>query len=256
MLGYDLAIFLDLSYRPAMAAALAGIPLRVGLEHKRKCWLTHKVKWQEYMDHLYEPYVFGEILKAVNIDIPRQNLDKLYVPNVPRADIDKLHNRLKDLGLKSGEQYVVSSPITAYFLKNWSLDKWNDLYRRVYQKYGCKCVLFGAGELHYEWDKEAVIDLWGELNLRQVIELITNAKLLINSCSMPIHVAGAVGTPCVVLYGFTDHNRWAPRAKCELIVSSLSCSPCDGHYGSKCQDPQCMKNMTVDEVYSAVGRMI
>lgn len=151
---------------------------------------------------------------------------------------------------------MVSSPVTAYFLKNWPLERWNELYKRIYTLYGLKCVVFGAGEMEFAWDSRAVINLWGKLNLRQVRELIANAALLVNSCSMPIHIAAATNTPCVVLYGFGDHNRWAPRRKCELVVTSLPCSPCDGYYGSKCKDPKCMQQMTIDEVFEAVQRVL
>lgn len=256
MLGNDMAIFLDLSYRPAMAAALAGVPIRVGLEHKRKIWLTHNVKWQEYMDHIYEPYVFGDILKHIGIDIPRERLDRLYVAPAGQEEASRLHEVLQENGLAAGEGYVVSSPITAYFLKNWPLERWNELYKRIYDMYGLKCVVFGTGELDFAWDEQAVVNLWGRLSLRQVRELIANASLLVNSCSMPVHVAAATGTPCVVLYGFGDHNRWAPRHKCELVVTSLLCSPCDGYYGSKCTEPKCMQQMTVDEVFAAVKRIL
>lgn len=256
MCGNDIAIFLDLSYRPAMMAALAGIPVRVGLEHKRKMWLTHKVMWQEYMDHVYEPYVFADILRAADIHIPYESLNQLYVPKAPEADITALKDMLRSCGIEEHTKYIVSSPITAFFLKNWALEKWNELYTRIYENYGYKCILFGAGEMDFAWNKEAVINLWGRLNLRQVRELLANAQLLANSCSMPVHMASAVGTPCVILYGFGDYRRWAPRKNCELVITPLLCSPCDGYYGSKCQEPQCMKQMTVDEVYAAVEKML
>lgn len=256
MLGNDMAIFLDLSYRPAMVAALAGIPVRVGLTHKRKLWLTHKIEWEEYMDHIYEPYVFGDILQHIAIDIPREKLDTLYVAPARQEDIESLKAKLASAGIAAGEKYIASSPVTAYFLKNWPLEKWNQLYQRIYREYGLRCVVFGAGEMDFQWDDEAVVDFWGQLNLRQVRALVANSAMLVNSCSMPVHIAAATNTPCVVLYGFGDHNRWAPRRNCELVVTDLPCSPCDGYHGSKCTEPRCMQKMTVDEVFEAVKKIL
>lgn len=257
LLGYDIAIFLDLSYRPAMAAALAGIPIRAGIEHKRGFWLNRKIKWQEYMDHTYEPYVLWDIAKeAIKLDTSRLALERLYVSDTSENDKIALGKQLTKNGLVEGDRYIVSSPITAYYLKNWPLDCWQDLYRLIYDKYGYKTILFGNGTLDYDWDYECVINLCGKIKLTQLSELIKHAEVLVNSCSMPIHAARAVGAPCVVLYGFGDYKRWAPRHDCEVVVTKLPCSPCDGYKGTKCNDPKCMKSIAVEDVFGAVKKIL
>lgn len=257
MHGYDIALYLDLAYRPAMIGFLAGIPVRVGIEHKRKFWLSRKIKWQEYMDHTYEPYVLGDIVKeGLGINISHENLNRLYIASANETDCYDLDAKLSQNGIKTSEKYIVSSPTTAFYLKNWPLDSWNELYRRLYQNYGIKTVIFGSGNLNYNWDTEAVVDLWGQLNLRQVGELIKDACLLVNSCSLPIHIAAAMETPSVVLYGFTDSRRWAPRERCQIVSLNLPCSPCDGYHGSTCTDPKCMDGMSVDMVYDSCARVI
>ena len=257
LLGNDVAIFLDLTYRPAMAAALAGVPIRVGLEHKRKFWLTKKIKWEEYMDFTYEPYVLGDIVnEALELTISHEDLHKPFIVPASIADLDSLHILLRDKGLVMTDEYITSSPTTAFFLKNWPLERWNELYKRIYRKFGLKTILFGSGALDFAWDDEAVINLWGQLNLRQVGEIIKNALLLVNSCSLPIHIAAATNTPSVVLYGYGAPERWAPREMCETVVTSLPCSPCDGYHGSTCNLPKCMQQMTVDEVYEACERQL
>ncbi len=257
MLGYDAAIFLDLTYRPAMVAALAGIPIRVGLEHKRKFWLTKKVKWQENMDFTYEPYVLGDIVnEAFELKLVHEELNKLYIVSASDEDLQGLYGLLQNNGLEAGAKYITSSPTTAFFLKDWPLERWNEIYKRIYCKYGLKTVLFGIGALDFEWDKEAVINLWGQLNLRQVGAVVKNATLLVSSCSMPVHIAAAMDTPSVVIYGYTAAERWAPREKCETVVTPLSCSPCDGYRGSTCTEAKCMQQMTVEEVYAACERQL
>ncbi|MBR2215263.1 MAG: glycosyltransferase family 9 protein [Selenomonadaceae bacterium] len=255
--GTDTAIFLDLTYRPAMAAALAGVKKRVGITHKRGFWLTKKIPWQERMDHIYEPYVLAEIAeKALGFSIPKENLEKPFIVAATQQEKRDLQAKLEENGYQKGANYVASSPVTAFFLKNWPLDRWNELYRQIYARYGLKTVIFGGGELDFTWDNEAVINLWGRLTLRQVGELIKGAQLLVNSCSMPAHIAAATATPCVILYGYGDPERWAPRQNCRRVVTPLTCSPCDGYRGSRCTDPQCMKQMRVAEMFAAVQAML
>lgn len=73
---------------------------------------------------------------------------------------------------------------------------------------------------------------------------------------MPIHIAAAMKTSCVILYGYTDPKRWAPRQACQIVQSNLSCSPCDGYHGSTCTDPRCMKKIAVDDVYDACKKFL
>lgn len=257
MRRYDIALYLDLAYRPAMVGALARVPIRIGVEHKRKFWLNHKIKWQEYMDHIYEPYVLGDIVKeGLGIHIPHENLNKLYIAPANESDCFDLSLILSQAAINLNDKYIVSSPITAFYLKNWPLERWNELYCRIYKNYGIKSVVFGGGHLEYNWNKEAVVNLWGKLNLRQVGELIKNACLLVNSCSMPIHMAAAMKTASVVLYGYTDPRHWAPRENCEIVSLNLPCSPCDGYHGSTCTVPDCMLHMSVDMVYNACKKML
>ena len=257
MLGYDAAIFLDLTYRPAVAAKLAGVPIRVGIEHKRKIWLTKGVKWQPQMDFTYESYVMGKIAEeALEIEIPRENLNKLYVNEGNEQDCAEVAKLLQANGIKPGEKYIASSPITTSNLKNWPLERWSDLYRRIYDNFGMRTVIFGVEPMNFSWDNEVVVNLWGKLNLRQVVEIIKNSSLVVNSCAMSIHIAAATDTPSVVIYGPTAPERWAPRNKCETVVTPLSCSPCDGYHGSTCTEPKCMKMITVEEVYATCERQL
>lgn len=255
LLTYDAALFLDLTYRIVVAAAMAGVPIRAGIEHKRKFWLNKKIPWQESMDYTYEPYVFGHIVnEALDLNIPQNRLNKTYVADATEKDRAELRALLSAKGFSEEDKYITSSPITAFYLKNWPLEKWNELYLRIYENYGLRTIVFGSGNLDFEWHDNAVVDLWGKLNLRQVGQIIKDSVLLVNSCSLPVHIANAVGTPTAIIYGYTAAERWAPREKCERIMTTLSCSPCDGYRGSTCTEPKCMNQLTVEEVYAACER--
>ena len=255
--GQDLAIFLDLSYRPAMMAALARVPVRVGLEHKRGFWLNRPIKWREEMDHIYEPQVFADILsETLGLQFSPAALQKLYVAEAREEEIKDLQDKLLQAGAPAFGNYVVCSPITAYFLKNWPLEKWNELFVRLYREQGLKTVIFGSRKPDFAWDKEAVADLHEQLNLRQVGKLIKEARLMVNGSSMPEHMAAAMGTKCVLLYGYSEPERWAPRRNCLRVQTELPCAPCDGYHGSNCTDPRCMKEMTVERVYQACRQML
>ncbi len=255
--GCDVALLLDLQYRPAILSAIAQIPVRVGISHKRKFWLTHSCDWEEYMDHTYEPYVFSDVLrKTIGLEIPYNSLNKLYISNPQKADIDYVNELLRKNKIDYKDRYLVCSPLTAHSLKNWELSRWNELFQKVYEKYKIRTVIFGDKNLNFNWDNESVVDISEKTNLRQVAVLIKRAKLLVNSCSLPVHIANAVDTQSIILYGYTDYNRWASKYKCEIISANLSCSPCDGYIGTDCLYPKCMEAISVEMVMCVLEKYI
>lgn len=253
MYGHDAALFFDLQYRPALLSFLARVPLRIGLAHKRKAWLTHPVIWEKHMDHIYEPYAAAEVLqKTLGIEMPPAALEQLHFAEATAEEKQAVETLLEEAGIKRGDPYVACSPLSALFLKDWPKDRWRELFSRLREEQRIPTVIFGSfGEKNAEWDIPEVINLAGRTNLRQAAHIVRNASLLVNSCSLPIHMAAAYDTPCVVLYGHTDPKRWAPRRKCSVITANLPCSPCDGYVGSKCKDPQCMAQISVETVYRA-----
>ena len=258
MLGHDVSIHISLTYRPTAAAALAGIPVRIGITHKRGMWLTRRVPWREEMDHTYEPFVTADILKEGGIDLglSREELSELHVAEATEEEREALTSLLRENDIAPGEPYLVCAPLTSTPMKDWELSKWDVLFSRLHEAFGLKTVLFGGAKIHFSWNCSTVTDLSKRISLRQVGELVKNARLLVNSCSFPLHVAAAVHTPCVALYGFTDPDRWAPRSNCEVVCAGLPCGPCDGYLGSDCNDPKCMRAITVDQVFDACAKML
>lgn len=262
--GQDAAIFLDLTYRPAMAAALARVPVRIGIRHKRKFWLTSDIPWKPYMDHTYEPYVFANILRdGLGLGLSHERLNQPYLAPPTEEERQELHSvlaahglSLATMGFAQGTPYLACAPKTAFFLKDWPLHRWNTLFQRIYQAYGIKSVVFGKTFVSYPWDAQSVINLSGKLSLRQAGELILQAALLVNSDSMPIHMAAAEETPAVILSGPTDPKRWAPRRHAAVVQAKLACVPCDGYHARKCFAPICMETIAIDQVFLACQTMI
>lgn len=141
MRGHDIALFLDLTYRPVLAAAVARVPGRVGIAHKRGKWLTKSLPWREAMDHTYEPYVFGEIVRdGLGIDIPHEELATIYAAEATDAERQDLAAKLAAHSLTLGTRYLACSPKTAFFLKDWPFDRWNALFRRLSAEHGLRTV--------------------------------------------------------------------------------------------------------------------
>jgi lipopolysaccharide heptosyltransferase II len=94
----------------------------------------------------------------------------------------------------------------------------------------------------------------GKTDLMQLVALIKRCNVFITADSAPLHIAAAVGTPVVALFGPTSALRHMPPAKSSrAIKKELDCSPC---YKPHCKDRDCMQEISVAEVFQAVKDLI
>ncbi|MDD5432867.1 MAG: lipopolysaccharide heptosyltransferase II [Candidatus Omnitrophica bacterium] len=98
------------------------------------------------------------------------------------------------------------------------------------------------------------INTCGKTSVNQLACLIKRCNLFISADSSPLHIAAAVDTPFVALFGPTDYRRHLPPAKRFVVINkALSCSPC---YKAKCKSKKCMELITPEEVLEAVDKLL
>jgi heptosyltransferase-2 len=101
----------------------------------------------------------------------------------------------------------------------------------------------------------------GSLSLRASAALISRAAVLVTNDSAPLHLATAVGTPVVAIFGPTiPAFGFGPRGRNDVIVGhpELSCRPCSKHGPEKCPlgHHRCMRDLTVETVAAAVAAVL
>jgi len=104
---------------------------------------------------------------------------------------------------------------------------------------------------------QSVVDLSGQLSLKQLAALTARAKLFIGVDSAPMHIAAAMGTPTVVLFGPSGDPEWGPwQVPHKIITSDHTCRPCgnDGCGGGKLSE--CLQTISVAEVLEAVHSLL
>lgn len=102
-----------------------------------------------------------------------------------------------------------------------------------------------------------IINFVGKTTINQLACLIKKCSVYVSCDSAPLHIAAAVKTPFVALFGPTDPRRHLPPAegkeKFVLIKKDLECSPC---YKPKCKRNECMKRITAEEMLGAVDKLL
>jgi len=105
--------------------------------------------------------------------------------------------------------------------------------------------------------KSSPVNLAGKLSIKELGALTARARLFIGVDSMPMHLAAAMGTPAVALFGPSGEDEWRPWQVAHRIVSTNHpCRPCgnDGCGGGKVSE--CLTTLGVDEVYAAVQDLL
>ncbi len=101
------------------------------------------------------------------------------------------------------------------------------------------------------------VNLAGKLSIKELGALTARARLFVGVDSMPMHLAAAMGTPAVALFGPSGEQEWRPwRVAHRVVTTSHPCRPCgnDGCGGGKISE--CLTTLGVDEVYAAVQELL
>ena len=195
------------------------------------------------------------------------SLGKIEDPPLPRIFLREEDRRwadrtLKDLGILEGKPLIGMNPGATYGLaKCWDPDRFGELGKRLANKWQTKVLLFGRGEerpLVQEILRHLGtngIDLTGRTGLLQLAALLERCTLLVTNDTGTMHVAAAVGTLLVALFGSTPPLTTGPWGEGHAVVrKDVPCSPC---WKRICPtDHQCMERITVDEVEEVVDRQL
>jgi heptosyltransferase-2 len=256
---FDVAVIFPRSFRSAYQLYLARIPIRLGYRDEwRSLFLTHGVPRTEDLLRVHRIHYYQRLIDALGLD------ERLEAPRIYLRDEDRnwARERLNKLGLLDGRPLIGMNPGATYGLaKCWYPDRFGELARRLEQKWKASVLLFGRpdeGLMTQEILKhlgEGGIDLTGKTDLLQLAAVLEHCRLLITNDTGTMHVAAAVGTPVVAIFGPTDPKTTGPWGEGHAIVKKeVDCSPCLKRVCPT--DHACMKKVTVDEVEALIDHRL
>jgi len=253
--NYDLAISPHSSNRTHLLLWLAGIPRRIGFDRNLLCGLL--------TDKIPHPNNIHKINKNLQLLKFLSNKDfSLQTELFPsQRDKDKADNLLQALATKP---LIAMAPGSIWATKCWLLESYIQLAIRLLQA-GYGLVLIGgdgdrekclAIEQAAKDFPDSVINLSGKTNLLESAAVIARCRLMLCNDSGALHIANAVQTRVFAFFGPTVQTigYYPFRAGDRVFETDLKCRPCGSHGHQTCpkKHHNCMKQITVDEVYQAV----
>ena len=97
-----------------------------------------------------------------------------------------------------------------------------------------------------------------DLSLPEVTALAARSQLFVGNDSGIAHIAAAVGTPSVVIFGSSNVAHWRPwnRAAAEVVFEQMPCQPCHGYFCEKFPQPECILRVPAPRVLAAIERCL
>lgn len=250
--GYGRALIMPRTWKSALAPWLAGIPTRTGFAGEARLGLLNDLRWGERaLPRMIDRCGALALPKGAKPP-PEWPVPQLVVPAPEVADWRRRHGLLAQT-----RPIVALAPGAVGSSKRWPPSSYAELARRLAAEGAGVWVLGGPAESAIAAQiaaaaPERVRDLTGT-DLRNAILGLAAADYAVSNDSGLLHVAAAIGTPTVGIFGPTSPWHWAPLNPLAGVVQAttdLSCRPCHkpvcrlGHHA-------CMRDIAVEQVLAA-----
>jgi ADP-heptose:LPS heptosyltransferase len=190
-------------------------------------------------------------------------LSKDYKPNICISDeiLAEIDEIFRSEGISAADKIVAVAPGSRSHTKQWTKEGFLCVCRRLISELKVKVVLVGDKQdvpLCCDIAKNLgsdLIDLCAKTTLKQLAGILKRSALLITNDSAPMHIAWAVGTSVVAIFGPTNHEKYRPLGPKDIVIRRpLACSPCQQ---ALCKaDNECMKQVTDDEIFQAARSIL
>jgi heptosyltransferase-1 len=251
---YTCAIDFQALYKSALISFASGAPRRIGFQ-------------SSYAREGFAALLYTERLNPRGAHKVEHNLSLVEragahaaAPRFPLAIHAEDEERIEHESSAHGiNEYFVLNPSGGWRSKCWPAERYGELHRKLVDRYGWRGVVaFGPGE---EETARRVIEAAGKappvalpLGLGPLLALLRRAKFVVSADSGPLHLASALGSPVVGLFGPTDPARNGPYSAADVVVRNLRVS--ETNYGRGASYSAAMLSITVNQVFEAVERRL
>ncbi|MEK6727627.1 MAG: lipopolysaccharide heptosyltransferase II [Candidatus Omnitrophota bacterium] len=258
---FDLAIILHPTNRVHLITYFAGIPRRVGYDRKLGILLTDRIKHTKQLGEKHELEYNLDLVRYLGMGLREKNL---FMPIKEESEkyVDDL---FLSQGINKTDKLLAIHPGASCPSKIWPNERFAEVADKLMQQYGFK-ILVVAGPKDITLARNVIknmrqdaVNLAGKISLSQLASVIKRCRLFISNDSGPVHIASAVGTPVISIFGRDQKGlnpqRWGPLGlKDKILHKQVGCVECLAHNCEK--EFACLKAISVDTVLQAADSIL
>jgi len=244
---FDLVIDMQGLLRSGVMARLTGAPVRVGFANARegsRYAYTHKLN-SPALTAAHAVDRMWTVAEAFGVG----DLPKVFRVPLQPAEVEAARDALVAL-----PRPVVAVAVGAKWVtKRWPTGHFAELLNRAHARTGGSAVFVGSSEdsaLSHEVTaalRGPAVDLTGRTTLPRLAAVLSLADVMLGNDTGPLHLAAALGRPCVAPYTCTKVARHGPYTRAANCVETAV--PCGGSYLKKCSNMICMPDLTPDRLW-------
>ena len=259
---YDVVFNLHGGTTATFFVATSGARHRVGYKNYQYSFLYNNLLsspsdfWKREPNHSAEQQLALLGFLGVPVeDRPKTNLA------ITESSLASLETKL-DQTFSLDEPFAIIHPLAALKTKEWQVDKFARTAEFLNDK-GLPVVAVGTMndvEVLNEFRSLSRVPIFQvtNLSLPELAAFNSKARLFVGNDSGVAHIASAVQTPSVVIFGSSNRDHWRPwtDAPNEIVYNSFACQPCPGRECKEFGDPKCILTIPTENVFAAIDRVL
>ena len=258
---FDTVVVLHPSERSHLISFLAGIPTRVGYDRKFSFLLTKRIPHTKQYGLKHESDYALDMVRYIGVDASEKDLF------VPVSDISekKIADMFEAHGVTGSDKIIVFNPGASCASKRWPPERFAHVADMCVRKHGARVVVISGHSDKINASNmvscmsEKYLNLTGYTTVSDLPSVLKRAMIFVSNDSGPVHIACAVGTPVIAIFGRNDRglspDRWGPIGKRDVVLKKdVGCHICLAH---NCRSAfKCLDAITVDDVMSSIDTML
>ncbi len=259
---YDVAFNLHGGTTATFLIRASGAPHRVGYSYYQYSFLYNQLLssptdfWQQEKTHSAEQQL--ALPGFVGVPVSDKPKSRLVVTLQEAEDMDLF---LHIYGIDD-EQIALIHPAAAFDTKRWSTENFAKVIDFLATRNIFSIVVTTPkeenliGEINQK--TSTIFHGFTNLTLPEIKALASRARIFIGNDSGIAHIAAAVETPSVVIFGSSNRTHWRPwtNAPNEIVYEKLPCQPCAGYVCKEFDKPKCILSVEVENVITAIEKVL
>lgn len=263
---FDTALILHSTNRVVLVSWLAGIPRRIGYARRLPWLLTHRRSYVKRQGQKHELEYNLDLLALIRVNLKGSDPIgsdptgfRLFVPTTAAQEA-KVDDFLKSRRLADGKPLIAIHPGASCPSKRWRPERFAEVADRLAQRHQAEILVVTGpdavenGRAVARGMRQPAHEALGLFSLGETAALLKRVRCLISNDSGPVHLACAVGTPVVSIFGRwgggLSPRRWGPTGERSVALHrDVGCRPCLAH---RCPIGFiCLDAVRVEEVVAA-----
>jgi lipopolysaccharide heptosyltransferase II len=258
----DMVLILHPTNRVNIMTYLAGIPIRVGYDRKCGFLLTDKIPDEKYLGLKHEIEYSLDMLRHIGLEV-KDDLKQLFVA-IKKEDMLSVEKFLAANNIKKSNIVIGINPSASDPTRRWMPERFAKLADSLIKDFNAKVIIttessdIEVGRTVSNLMQNKPILALGNLTLGELACLMKHLRIFISNDSGPVHIATAMDTPVISIFGRNQKglspDRWKPLGRDDIYIhKEVGCSVCLAHNCDK--GFKCLEAISVNEVLDAVRRL-